>query len=236
MKYLPLFLLPTLSLSAATVSQWNFNSLPSDTTFNTGSSSPSTGSGTASLLTTTAVFATGVANGGSSDPATVDNSGWGITNFPAATLGDLTAGAQFLVDTTGYESISFTFDLRHSNSSSRYEAVQYTLNGSSWTTAVFFTGAAGDTWFNGRSVDLSGIAQAGNNPNFGVRVVSAFESTATGVGAASYAASATTAASAYTAAGNWRFDMVTVSGTAVPEPAAALLGSIGLLGLLRRRR
>lgn len=234
MKCLPLFLLPTLSLSAATVSQWNFNSTAADTAFTTGNSSPSTGSGTASLLTTTASFATGVANGGSSDPALTDNSGWSIAGFPAATLGDLTAGAQFLVDTTGYESIIFTFDLRHSNSSSRYEAVQYTLNGTVWTTGVFFTGDAGDTWFNGRSVDLSGIAQAGNNPNFGVRVVSAFEKTTTGIGAVSYAATA--AASAYAVTGNWRFDMVTVSGTAVPEPTAALLGSIGLLGLLRRRR
>lgn len=34
----------------------------------------------------------------------------------------------------------------------------------------------------------------------------------------------------------WLVDSLVVSGTAVPEPAAALLGSIGLLGLLRRRR
>lgn len=32
------------------------------------------------------------------------------------------------------------------------------------------------------------------------------------------------------------FDNIVISGDAVPEPAAALLGSLGLLGLLRRRR
>lgn len=34
----------------------------------------------------------------------------------------------------------------------------------------------------------------------------------------------------------WLVDSLIVSGTPIPEPAAALLGGIGLLGLLRRRR
>lgn len=34
----------------------------------------------------------------------------------------------------------------------------------------------------------------------------------------------------------WLVDSVVISGTAVPEPTAALLGTIGMLGLLRRRR
>jgi hypothetical protein len=34
----------------------------------------------------------------------------------------------------------------------------------------------------------------------------------------------------------WLVDSVVVSGTAVPEPASALLGSLGLLALVRRRR
>lgn len=170
MKFLPLFSLPTLSLSAATVTQWNFNSLTNDASFTTGVASPSTGIGTASLLTTTAIFANGSGNTGSSDSNTTDNSAWGTSAYPTATSGDLTAGVQFLVDTTGYSDIIVTYDLRRSNSSSRYEAVQYTLNGSTWTTASFFTAAAGNTWFNGRSVSLSGIAQAANNQNSGLRI------------------------------------------------------------------
>ena len=34
----------------------------------------------------------------------------------------------------------------------------------------------------------------------------------------------------------WLIDSVVVSGTLIPEPTAALLGTLGLLGLLRRRR
>lgn len=240
MKLLPLFLVPTLSLSAATITQWNFNSVPGDAAVATGTTAPSTGVGAASLLTTTAVFATGAGTvinptNKSSDTNTTDNSAWGVATFPAATAGDLTAGAQFLVDTTGYESINFTFDLRHSNTSSRYEAVQYTLNGSTWSTLTFFTDAVGDTWSNGRTVSFAAIPQTSNNANFGVRVVAAHASTAGIVGgAANYVA--TGPASTYATTGNWRFDMATVSGTLIPEPSSALLGTIGLLGLLRRRR
>jgi hypothetical protein len=234
MKLFSLLLLTALPLSAATIGQWNFNSVTDDASTATGSTAPSIGSGTASLLSTTGSFASGSSNGGSSDPNTTDDSGWGITTFPSASAADLTAGVQFLVDTTGYESITIGYDLRHSNTASRYEAVQYTLNGSTWTTATFFSGAAGDTWFNNRSFDLSAISGAGNNPNFGIRIVSAFESTATGAGAASYVASNT--GSSYSATGTWRFDMVTVSGTVIPEPTSALLGSLGMLALLRRRR
>ncbi|MES2438632.1 MAG: PEP-CTERM sorting domain-containing protein [Verrucomicrobiota bacterium] len=235
MKFISVLFLAALPVSAATISQWNFNSTTDDLTPGTGSSAPSTGTGTAATLSsTTPSFSSGGANGGSSDPNTTDDSGWGITSFPAATSSDLTAGVQFLIDTTGYDSITVGYDIRHSNSASRYEAVQYTLNGSTWTTASFFAGAAGDTWFNNRSIDLSAISGASNNPNFGFRIVSAFESTATGSGAASYIASNT--GSAYATTGTWRFDMVTVSGTVIPEPASALLGSLGVLALLRRRR
>jgi len=237
LKYLPLLLVAALPVQAATISQWNFNSTSSDASLTTGTTTPSVGSGTASLLgTVTGAFGSGSANGGSSDPAaSTDDTGWQTTTYAGATTGDLTAGVQFLVNTTGYQNITINYDLRHSNTSSRYEAVQYTLNGNDWTTAGFFTGAAGDTWFNVRSIDLSSIAGADNNANFGIRIVAAFESTATGSGTAGYVASNT--GSSYAATGTWRFDMATVSGTAiVPEPSAAALGGLGILGLLRRRR
>lgn len=233
MKFIPLLVLTALPLSAVTITQWNFNSIPADNNDATGTTTPSIGSGTASLRSTTSLFANGNAGNGSTDPTTTDDSGWGITTFPA-TGSDMTAGVQFLIDTTGYESITVSYDVRHSNTSSRYQAVQYTLNGSSWTTATFFTAAAGDSWINNRSVNLSAIAGANNNPNFGIRILSAFQSTATGAGANAYVAATT--GSTYVGSGNWRFDMVTVSGSVIPEPSAALLGGLGVLGLLRRRR
>ncbi|RYD22077.1 MAG: hypothetical protein EOP88_09300 [Verrucomicrobiaceae bacterium] len=232
MKIIPLLLLTALPLSAATITQWNFNSAVADADVATGRTTPSTGSGTASLVNTTSVFASGDASGGSTDPAAGDDSGWGVLNFGA---GNLSSGAQFLVDTTGYESITISYDVRHSNTSSRYQAIQYTLNGSSWTTLSYVATAAGDIWNNGRSINFSAITGANNNPNFGVRILSAFESTANaGVGANAFVAANT--GSTYASGGNWRFDMVTVSGTVIPEPSAALLGGLGALALLRRRR
>lgn len=67
-----------------TVAQWNFNSTPPDANTGTGVTTPSTGSGTASLVGgTTATFASGDAGTGSTDPATGDDSGWNVTAFPA---------------------------------------------------------------------------------------------------------------------------------------------------------
>jgi len=234
-------LLLALSANAAqatVITQWNFNSVTPDNTVGTGTIAPSIGTGTASVLSgVTSSFASGDANGGSSDPAAGDDSGWQTTGYKAQGSGNKTAGTQYLVSTAGYENIAISYDLRHSNTSSRYEQVQYTTDGVNFLDiGALFDGNAGDTWFKGRSVDLSSIAAVANNPLFGFRVVTAFAPATS-----SYAASS--ASANYAASGTWRFDMVTVSGTAivptsVPVPAAAwLFGSvlIGFLGVSRRK-
>lgn len=215
--------------SADIITQWNFNGVPPDASTSTGSTAPSTGAGTASAVGgTTASFASGASNGGSSDPTVTDDTGWGLTTFPAAAVGNETAGAQFLVSTVGYQNITISYDLRHSNTSSRYEQVQYTIDGgTTWTNiGAAFDGNAGDTWFNGRSVDLASITGVNENALFGIRVVSTFN------GGSAYAASATT----YATSGTWRFDMVTINGTAVPTPGAAALLALGGLAAGRRKR
>jgi hypothetical protein len=223
-------------VSATTITQWNFNGT-SSTTVPGGASAPtpSVGTGSASLVGgTTGSFASGISNGGSSDPVTTspENFGWGTTNYPAASSGDKSAGTQYLVSTVGFEDIVFTYDLRHSNTSSRYEQVQYTTNGgSTWIDAPsgLFDGPSGDTWFKARTVDLSAIAAVENNADFGLRVVSTFAPATS-----SYAASNST--SNYATSGTWRFDMVTVSGTVIPEPASLGLLGLGALAMGRRRR
>jgi len=227
-------LLATTQAQAVVITQWNFNSLTPDGLTSTGTTAPSIGAGTASLVGgTTATFASGDASGGSSDPALGDDSGWNLTNFAAQGTGDRTRGAQFWFSSVGYQDLSFTYDLRHSNTSARTEVVQYSTDGIRWVDIATFSLNAGDTWAKGRNVDLSAIEATDNNPSFGLRVVAAFDS------AAAYLASNPT--SNYGSAGTWRFDMVSLNGhimTAVPEPGAYALWLLGLsaLGLQARRR
>lgn len=229
-------LLASGAAHAVTITQWNFNSSPADSSTGTGSTAAAVGTGSASLVGgVTATFASGDASGGSSDPAIVDDSGWNLTTFAAQGTGSGTRGAQFLVSTAGYQDITVSYDLRHSNTSSAWEQVQVTTDGSTWTNVASFLGDKGDTWFNGRSVDLSAVTAADDNASFGIRVLSMFAP-----GTSSYLAASPTGS--YGTAGTWRFDMVTISGTAitaaVPEPStyAMLLAGILAIGFLVRER
>jgi hypothetical protein len=200
------------SASAQTIiTQWNFNgaAIPG------GGTSPTTaiGAGSASLIGGT-TSPGGNSGTGSSDPATVNNLGWQTTTYPAQGANSGTAGGQFLVSTVNFAAITVKFDQRHSNTSSRWVRIQYTLTGAGgpWIDGADFSATAGDTWFNERTLDLSAVSGANNNPNFGFRVVSIFDPSTPG------AYSASNPASTY-AGGTLRFDMVTVSGTpSVPTP------------------
>ncbi|MCQ8103492.1 VPLPA-CTERM sorting domain-containing protein [Methylomonas sp. SURF-2] len=237
MKSQSLVAVMALALSAAgaqasVISEWNFNSSVPDGSTGTGSIVPGIGSGTASLLGgISGSFSSGAANGGSSDPALTDNSGWQTTGYAAQGTGDKSRGVQFNVSTVGLKDIAISYDLRHSNTSSRYELVQYSLDGINFIDSTLFDGNAGDTWFNGRSVDFSSIAGVADNANFAFRIVASFAPDSLG-----YLAS--NSASNYAASGTWRFDMVSVTGSPVPVPAAFWMmgsGLVALLGLHRRR-
>lgn len=227
--------LGTQAALADTIVQWNFNSTTQDGNTGTGTTLAAVGAGSASLLGVTGAFASGTANGGSSDPAATDNSGWQTTGYAAQGAGNLTRGVQFSTSTLGYENIVFGYDLRHSNTSSRYEAVQYSVDGINFATAATFDGNAGDTWFNGRTVDLTSFNDVvANIANLYLRVVASFAPNTM-----AYAPSADD--KIYAGTGTWRFDMVTVSGSvipAVPEPKnyAMLLAGLGMLGFIARRR
>lgn len=224
--------------SADVITQWNFNGA-SATTVPGGelSPTPSTGFGTASLVggvTAAASFGSGTVNGGSSDPVntTPSNYAWQTTTYAAQGTQNGERGVQFAVSTVGYTNILVHWDQRHSNTSSRWVQLLYTLDGSSYSAAGLandgiFEGPAGDTWFNNRTVDLSGIAGAANNANFGIRVVAIFAP-----GSGGYVASNTGAT--YSSAGTWRFDMATIEGTLIPAPGAVAL--LGVAALVSRRR
>lgn len=199
-------LLICFSLRAEVITLWNFNSQPWDADFNTGTLSSIIGNGTAA--TVGAVTQSFTASNGSSD-SQADNSNWRITGWPAQGTGNKSHGVRFNVSTAGYRRIRLEFDLRNSNTASKYTRVQYTTNGMNYIDHVVITMPA-ETWTSAQSVSFDGIPGVENNPNFGFRFVTEFQNTATGSGNAGYVASAT--GSSYGLSGTLRFDMVIVSG------------------------
>lgn len=200
---------------AAVVTQWNFEAQ---------NLTPSTGTGTASLVGgTTSTFATGFGGTGTFALNT--------TNYAAQGSENKQRGVQFLAATTGYENITITWNERHSNTSANTVSVQVTTDGTTWSEVQLFTftpaaTGTGDTWYS-RSVTLS--SAVANNAAFGFRVLAAFDPT-TGT----YLASRST--STYGTSSTLRFDDVTISGDLIPAPGAvALLGVAGLIGSRRRR-
>jgi hypothetical protein len=198
---------------ADVITQWNFEAQ----TFNA-----STGTGLASLVGgTSSTFATGFAGTGTFALNT--------STYAAQGTGDRTRGVQFTGSTAGYDSITLTWNERHSNTSANTVAVFASTDGTNWTEVQVFTftpaaTGTGDTWFQ-RSVSLS--AAYANAANFGFRVLAAFNP-----GTSGYLASRST--STYGTSSTLRFDDVTISGNVVPTPGAAAL--VGLAGLIARRR
>lgn len=201
------------SALADVITQWNFEAQ----TLNA-----STGTGLASLVGgTTSTFATGFAGAGTFALNT--------TNYAAQGSGDRTRGAQFSGSTAGYDSITLSWNERHSNTSANTVAVFATTDGTNWTEVQVFTftpaaTGTGDVWYQ-RSVTLS--STYANAANFGFRVLAAFSP-----GSSGYLASRST--STYGASGTLRFDDVTINGNLVPAPGTVAL--VGLAGLVARRR
>lgn len=215
------------SLGQATIAKWNFNG-PSDTTVPGGATSPtvSEGAGTAALVGgTTATFANGNSSSGTTETETTQppNYAWNTTGYPAPGTNNKMAGVQFNVSTVNQVGITFTFELRHSNGAANTVVAQYTTNSAApspvWVDAQTFTftpaaTGTGDTWYNGRTVNLSSVTALDNNPNVAFRVVSAFDP-----GTGDYRASRST--NTYAApGGTLRFDQVAVTSAstmATPE-------------------
>jgi hypothetical protein len=222
------------SVNAAVITQWNFNSNPADTSTATGSLLPSLGAGSISTIGgVTSNFASGA---GSSDPATVDDSGYNSTNYQAnPTTGPVVSvenrGVRVDVSTLTFQDIVLNFDWRTSNTGSDLLRVDYTTDaGATWVLGTtIFDSAGGDTWNNNLTVDLTGVAAANNNAGFGVRFVAVVDA-----GTGRYRAA--NVGSNHAATGTWRFDLVTVNGTIIPGPGAIALAGIAGLVATRRRR
>jgi hypothetical protein len=183
----------------ATITQWSFNS----------GLTPWIGSGSISFL------------GGvswawvSGSPLTVQALNTSV--YPAQDSGNKSAGIQFKVSTAECQNIAIWWYQRVSPAASMYERLQYTTNGTNYidfpTPIVMFT----TDNFELKQCDLSSFAAVNNNSNFAFRVVTEFESTATGGTNNDYV---TVSGTAYYTVGTVRFDLVTVTA----ERLAAVLG------------
>lgn len=207
------------SANAGVAAFWNFNA---DNLVATGDNAATASA--ALIGGTTSTFAAGAP----ADSLSVPNRGWNTTGYSNVVANSGTAGVRFNVSTVGFSDIVISYQHRHSNTASRFNAFQYTLDGSAatpvWVTASVFEATAGDTWF-ARSVDLSTVSGANENANFAFRIVSVVSPT-TGA----YVGSQT--GSNFASTGTNRFDLVQV----VPAPGAIALFGMGSLMIARRRR
>lgn len=123
-------------------------------------------------------------------------------------------GASFLitVSTAGYEDVVLTYATRGTSSGFSTHTWAYSTDGTVFTDATTITGRT-STSFTTQTVDLSAITAVDNLSTLWFRV------TLSGASASN---------------GNNRFDNIQIN--AVPEPTVAVLGGLGFLALLRRRR
>jgi hypothetical protein len=183
--------------------------------------------------------------------APAGHNGWATA---AAGAAQYTQGIELDASTAGFTNIKFSFDWFSTNQAPRDLQFQYNTNVSNsagWTNfggtspTGTFIAVAGD-YYNAPgapaiTLDMSAIAAANDDANFGIRLVSAFDST--GHVPNDYAGALLTGGltTIYNnSSGNWRFDKLTFSGdpVGVPEPSSMLLAASAAttLAVIRRRR
>lgn len=210
---------------AAVVTQWRFNNRSMGATV---------GVGTSQLVRTThSGYVAGAAADGTSAPNLSLRAGrFGAT--PGAAF-----GVQFTTGVSGYEGIRVTYWQLNDRSSSRWARLQYSLNGGAFTSAglagagLYQIGQAGV--FKRVSFAIPGTGALDGADQLRFRVLAA-----AAPGRSQYVGTL----GAYRPTGCWRFDLVSVTGTATdttnastPAPGAiALLGMGGATGWGRRRR
>jgi hypothetical protein len=185
--------------------RWNFN----DTNvITTTAPAPSTGSGSASLLTpVTASFTSGCFSDPAGPPGAA-NSGWNAANYPAQGTSNKVGGVQFAISTLGLQDLLLTWEERHSDTASKYIRLQYSIDGSTYIDKDVITMTLTNNDWAFYTVDFSSVPGVNNNPNFAVRFVSEFEATAVGGSNSNYVGTVTS----YSSGGTVRYDLVSLYG------------------------
>jgi hypothetical protein len=176
---------------------WDFNTGNSTVFPNDANPQPYFGNGTAQLASTlqspfitTVVdandgFATSFPDGQNNCSGSC-NWAWGTTAGPAtnATVSFMSNklwGMQFLASTVGANNIGLTYDSRVSATASDYERVQFTTNsGTTWIDYPSSSSMNGHgTIFQSYTNSFYGFSNVANNPDFGIRIVTELQNTAT---------------------------------------------------------
>jgi hypothetical protein len=142
------------------------------------------------------------------------------TDYPAQGQDSGLAGIVVSVPTTGYGNIKVKFDVRWSNTASKFLAVEYTTDGgANWTRARVLEARRGDSWHGNTDanggygalveLDLSGDSAVNNNAQFAFRVVTIFDPNS----GTQYTAAQP--GSNYTTRGTLRYDLIEVQGEEV---------------------
>jgi hypothetical protein len=205
----------TLMFSIALAYSTNAQSIITQWTFDDSTTNPSTGVGTIGYVGS----ATAPTDTAGAFPAGNPSTGksFNSTTYPEQGTLSGTSGFEIAVSTLNYGDITLSFDPRGSNTGSRWQEYQYSIDGTSWTT---IGNNGGTTLTNGwlpQPVLVTLPANAADKENLKIRLVSIFapETTAyTAIGASSN----------YGAGGTWRVDNVIVSGSALSVKDNAIAG------------
>lgn len=214
-----------IHIHAATLAAWDTNGLAANAT-----DVPATTSA-ASLTVSVVSRGAGLSNIGGSPPANlISATGWNETSLSSSiTVGDY---LQFTVTPDSSYEVSFTtidVNLRRTGTSANTYQWAYSLDG--FTTAPVMIGS---------SVSYTGTATNGAaQTQLSMSSLSPLQNVSSAVSFRLYAWGGTGDSASNFGIGRLSGNDLVIGGTvinAVPEPAAAFLGTIGMLGLLRRRR
>lgn len=163
--------------------------------------------------------------------------GGGVLNYSKGSrwTGTTSRGVEFDISTAGYTGITLSFDFAQtSSSSSGYYLFRASADGgATWafSETINLVGSSANTWYSDLSYDLSACTSLNDNASFAFQMVATVNpDTGAFVDVNGNAITSGTA--------SFSLDRVTLSGTAIPEPAAvsvALGLAAGFLALRRRR-
>ena len=161
--------------------------------------------------------------------------GTGVGNGWNTAAPEYSQGAEFDVPTTGQYHVVFQYDWYVTAQGFRDLQAQYNtniLNPNGWTNVgPLQVTRDGGGFVNQITVDFTalGITGVDNNPNFGVRLVGAYDPTYTGAGAPTYTGASLTNGqpTVYNNnSGNWRFDEVNFFGNNSPSITTSPISTV----------